>query len=157
MVFLNQTFKYAVAIVLLLMVSKWGWSHRHDDWLQHWLQPPAPVKSVIEFDNGSVREKAPPNEPATTGSAPVKTVKNEAGQLKKCLMAGKVVYTDQVCPPGAKVAAVDGGTLVVLPAPTPTGKNAGDAQGGQKRLREVLDIADGHDPKARLMERVVNQ
>ncbi|MBV5276276.1 hypothetical protein JZU56_00015, partial [bacterium] len=72
-------------------------------------------------------------------------------------VAGKVVYTDQVCPAGARVSAVDGGTLVVVPAPTTTGKNAADAQGGQKRLHEMLDIAGGNDPKSRLVERFVNQ
>jgi hypothetical protein len=155
--FFNRTGKFALIILLALIVGKLGWSHRHDDWIQQWLQPQGPVKSDIQFDNGSVRDTAPLNETPATTIAPAKTVKNEAGQLKKCLIAGKVVYTDQVCPAGARVSAVDGGTLVVVPAPTTTGKNAADAQGGQKRLHDMLDISGPNDQKARLMERVVNQ
>ena len=155
--FFNRTGKFALIILLALIVGKLGWSHRHDDWVQQWFQPQGPVKSVIQFDNGSVRDTAPLNETTATTIAPAKTVKNEAGQLKKCLISGKVVYTDQVCPVGAKVTAVDGGTLAVVPAPTGTVKNAADVQGGQKRLHEMLDIAGGNDQKARLVERVVNQ
>jgi len=108
--FLNQTFRYALAVLLLLIAGKWAWSHRHDDWFPQWQPLPAAVKPEIEFDNGSVREKVPPKEADPTSSTPTNRVKNEA-----------------------------------------------DGEGGQKRLREALDIADGNAQKARLMERVVNQ
>jgi hypothetical protein len=155
--FLNQRRKWALTALVVLIAAKWGWSHRHDDWVQSWLTPAGPVKSTIDFDNGSVRDTAPAREASSATGGLGKVVKNEPGQLKKCLVAGKVVYTDQVCPAGATVAAVDGGNMVVVAAPTPAAKNAADAQGGQKRLHDMLDISSPNDQKARMMERVVNQ
>ncbi|BCO28108.1 hypothetical protein MIZ03_3004 [Rhodoferax lithotrophicus] len=152
----DRTVKWGLVFLLLLIIIKLGWSHRHDDWVQQWLVPQGPAKVDIQFDNGSVRDSASPNDGAGKTMPKLNTVKNEPGQLKKCLIDGKVVYTDQVCPTGAKVAAVDGGTLAVLPAPKATADHLPPTQGGQKRLREVLDISDGQDQKTRMMERVVN-
>lgn len=154
--FLSRNVKWVLVFLLALVVGKLVWSHRQDDWGQQWLRPQGPAKSGIQFDNGTVRQTATLSDSSENPPSKEKTVKNEPGQLKKCLSAYKVVYTDQVCPPGSKVGAVDGGTLAVLPSPKSAADNATGAQGGQKRLRDALDISDSQSLRDKRMERVVN-
>ncbi|TXT35928.1 MAG: hypothetical protein FD135_4609 [Comamonadaceae bacterium] len=152
----DRTVKWGLVFLLLLIILKLGWLHRHDDWVQQWLTPQGAAKVNIQFDNGSVRDMASPYERVDKTLPKANTVKNESGQLKKCLIKGKVIYTDQVCPTDAKVAAVNGGTLVVLPSAKPAASSAAGAQGGQKRLRDALDISVSPEQKAQMMERVAN-
>lgn len=147
--------KFVLAGLVVLVLGKFAWSHRGDDWVVKLLQHQGLTKSEIKFDNGSVRDAAVANEPPAA-SAVARSVKNEAGQLKKCVTAGKITYTDQVCPVGAKVAAVSGGNVAVLEAHKPKANVNAAAPGGQKALRDALDISGGEDLKHKMMERAVN-
>ena len=152
---LNQIMKLVLAGLVVLALGKFAWSHRGDDWVVKLLHPQGLTQSEIKFDNGSVRDAAVANEPPAAPASATRSVKNEAGQLKKCVIAGKITYTDQVCPVGAKVAAVSGGNVAVLEAHKPKANAA--APGGQKALRDALDISGGEDLKHKMMERAVNQ
>ena len=50
------------------------------------------------------------------GSAPSPAA---ASAARKCVGAGRVVYTQEACPAGLREQALDGGTLSVLPAAPP--------------------------------------
>lgn len=154
---LNRTVKFVLVGLVVVVLGKLIWSHRGDDWVQNLLRPQGLAKLDIKFDNGSVRDAAVANEPQIAPAAASQTVKNVAGQLKKCVTAGKTTYTDQVCPFGAKVAAVNGGSVVVLEAQKPKADHNVAATGGQKTLRDALDISGGEDLKRKMIERAVNQ
>ena len=48
-----------------------------------------------------------------------------APAARKCVGAGRVVYTQEACPAGLREQALDGGTLSVLPAAPPGAAAAG--------------------------------
>ncbi len=157
MFFMNPTVKYVLVGLVVVVAAKLAWTHRGDDWVQALLRPQGPAKVEIKFDNGSVRDAALPSADRTSQAARGQTVRNEAGELKKCLIAGKIVYTEQVCPAGAKVAAVNGGNFAVMDTPKPKPGDHTSAQGARKTLHDALDLSGGEDIKARMMERAVNQ
>ena len=153
----SRTVRVVLVGLALLVFGKIIWSHRGDDWVLNLLRPQGPAKTEIKFDNGSVRDAAVAPADQASRAATDSSVKNEAGQLKKCVVAGKVTYTDQVCPVGAKVAAVSGGNVVVLDAQQPKSNDNATAQGKRRTLRDALDLSGGEDIKARMMERAVNR
>lgn len=153
---LNRTVKFVLAGLVVLVLGKFAWNHRGDDWVANLLRPHGRATQEIKFDNGSVRDAAVANAPSVAPDAAARSVKNEAGQLKKCVAAGKVTYTDQVCPVGAKVAAVNGGSVVVLEAQKSKAQHNAAAPGGQKALRDALDISGGEDLKNKMIERAVD-
>lgn len=139
---LNKTIRYGLTGLVIVVLAKITWSHRHDDWVLHLLRPQGPAKIDIKFDNGSVRD--------LTGT--VRKVKSDVGQVKKCLLKGKVTYTDQKCPAGAQVASVNGGTVSVVNASTPNAKEATSTPSAQKTLHDALDLSGGENLKERMME-----
>lgn len=158
MMSLNRTARYAGIGIVVLILGKVGWSHRGDDWVQNLLRP-SDVAKPIKFDNGSVRDAAVAPLSQASREAMNIPANNEPGKLKKCLVATKVIYTDQVCPAGAIVAPVNGGNVVVLDAQK-SSVNANDkaaAQQGRKTLRDALDLSGGDDLKAKMMERAIGQ
>ena len=152
--FLGKRTKVALLILLVVIIGKLAWSHRQDDWVQQWWYLQAPEKARFEFDNGSVRD----THRASDGLQDKPSSElNEAGKLKKCLTEFKVIYTDKVCPPGAKVAAVTGGSVVVLDSGKPKATDDKVAQGGQARLRDALDISVDENLRAKMQERAMNR
>lgn len=95
--------------VLALLLAAFGWRHR--DALGAFLSPPpaeAPRPAKIEFDNGTVRQVAPPAS-ATAAKPP------PPGGVRKCRKpGGELVYTDGNCPPGSKEQALAGGAVNVV-------------------------------------------
>ncbi len=154
---LNRTAKFMLAGLVVLVLGKFAWSHRGDDWAVNLLRPQGRANQEIRFDNGSVRDAAEANAPQAAPATVARSVKNEVGQLKKCVTAGKITYTDQVCPYGAKVAAVNGGSVAVLETHKPNAQHNATAPRGQKTLRDVLDISGGEELKSKMIERAVNQ
>jgi hypothetical protein len=57
--------------------------------------------------------------------------------MHKCLKAGRVTYTNELCPPGAKELAMGQGSLSVLPAQKPAAKAQSEqAQGDARSLKD---------------------
>ena len=144
---LNRSIRYVLAVVAVVVLGKLIWVHRNDDWVRNLSRPGGPATVDIKFDNGSVREVA----------VTERAVKSDAGKLKKCLIKGQVTYTDQDCPIGAKSAPISGGTVVVLESQKSMTKEASSAQGGQKTLRDALDISGGENLKDKAMERSIGK
>jgi hypothetical protein len=90
-------------------------------------------------------------------AVPERAVKSDAGQLKKCVIKDKVTYTDQECPMGTKVAPINSGTVVVLESQKPKTKDAQSTQGGQKVLRDALDISGGENLKDKMIDRAIGK
>ena len=77
-----------------------------------------------------------------------------AAGARKCLGAGRVVYTDGPCPAGLREAAMDGGSVTVLPAVRPAAASAAAPAGSaQSPLRRLA----GPDDSAAQRERVLDQ
>jgi hypothetical protein len=104
---------------------------------------------MIEFDNGTARD--------ASDSDSGRAVRSEAGQLKKCLLKGKLTYTDQACPVGAQVVAIKGGTVNVLESPKPPVKDAASGHSGKTNLREALGVSGGENLKDKMIERAIQQ
>ncbi|MFO1337275.1 MAG: hypothetical protein U1F53_03425 [Burkholderiaceae bacterium] len=96
----------AVALAVALV----AWRHR-EEVQAFFSRPPAPAKPIV-FDNGTVRDTAPP--PAPDASAPVAAAPLPRGTMRKCLRGGEVTYTDQECPPGFKEKPVSGSKFSVV-------------------------------------------
>jgi len=154
----NRVVRVVLAGLLIVVMGKLVWAHRNDDWVLNLLRPQGPAKVDIKFDNGSVRDAVVPNEdiPADPVNAPA--VRNVAGELKKCLHGRKVIYTDQVCPAGSKVAPVNGGSVAVLESSKPKVNDAtGNRQGARQTLRDALDISGGENLKDKMIEQATKQ
>lgn len=74
---------------------------------------------------------------------------------RKCQGATQVVYTDGPCPAGTREAAIDGGSVTVLPAVRPPAAATAAASAGsaQTPLRRLA----GPDDSAAQRERVLEQ
>jgi hypothetical protein len=149
-------FQRAGIVLLVGVVGISAWRHRDDAWVQALWRPEAPPKPVV-FDNGSVRAAAQPMVPA---SAAAKGPDNLPGQMKKCIKGKQVVYTDQPCEAGAKVASVSGGNVTVVPSIAP--KPAAPAQGaqapsGRSTLHDALDLNGNDNIRDKMMERAINR
>ncbi len=66
-----------------------------------------PVQKII-FDNGTVRKHRDVSTVDADGF--------KAGELRKCQMRNEVIYTDTLCPHGAKAVAVAAMNVSTLPA-----------------------------------------
>lgn len=148
-----------VGVVLLVGVAGISaWRHHDDAWVQALWRPEPPRKPVV-FDNGSVRDKAQPVLPSASATA--KAPDNLPGQMKKCIRGKQVIYTDQACEAGAKVEAVTGGNITVVPSMTP--KPATPAQGatqaptGRTTLHDALDLNGNDNIRDKMMERAINR
>ena len=145
----------AFMVVVALGVS--AWRHRDDAWVQALWRPEAVAKPVV-FDNGSVRDNAAPLAPSASAAA--KGPDNLPGPMKKCVRGKQVIYTDQPCESGAKVVAVTGGNLTVVPsltpkAPAPT--SAGPTQADRSTLHQALDVHGQDNMRDKMMERAINR
>jgi len=133
-----------------------AWSHRNDEWVQKLLRPDGAAKIDIQFDNGSVRDAAvilgqPP------GTSSNRAVENTPGTMKKCLRGREVVYTDQLCPAGAMVAAVNGGNVTVLEANKPKKNERTPSQDRHTSLRDALDLSGNENIREKMVERAINK
>jgi len=116
------------------------------------LRPQAAGGAAIRFDNGSVRDGA---RPAASSADPALAAENEPGRLKKCIRGKEVLYTDQACGPGARLAAIEGGNVTVLPSQQSAAKTPDrpEAPAGRRSLRDVLDVSGTSEWRDRVMER----
>ena len=145
-----------VGIVLLAgVVGMTAWRHRDDAWVQALWRPEAPPKPVV-FDNGSVRDSAVRMPPQPKAEGP----DNLPGQMKKCIKGKQVVYTELPCDAGAKVAAVTGGNVTVVPSDTPkpaTQPQGAQAAAGRSNLHDALDLNGNDNLRDKMMERAINR
>ena len=145
-----------VGIVLLAgVVGMTAWRHRDDAWVQALWRPEAPPKPVV-FDNGSVRDSAVRMPPQPKAEGP----DNLPGQMKKCVRGKQVIYTDQPCESGAKVVAVTGGNVTVVPSLTPKASaptSAGPTQADRSTLHQALDVHGQDNMRDKMMERAINR
>ena len=150
-------YRRAGIVFLAGVVGMTAWRHRDDAWVQALWRPEAPPKPVV-FDNGSVRDSAVPVQPPASAAA--KGPDNLPGQMKKCIKGKQVVYTDQPCEAGAKVAAVTGGNVTVVPSNTPkpaTQPQGGQAPAGRSTLHDALDLNSNDNIRDKMMERAINR
>lgn len=87
--------------------------------------------------------------------ARVQAAGQSGAAARKCQGAARVVYTDGPCPAGTREAAMDGGSVTVLPAVRPPAAAAAAASAGsaQAPLRRLA----GPDDSAAQRERVLEQ
>lgn len=78
-----------------------------------------------------------------------------AGELRKCVNGGQVVYTDAACPPGNRAEAVQGGTVTVVPATPAPAARPSDAASGPSALHRALDITRDDRLHEKIMERQI--
>ncbi len=112
------------AVVAVVVAA--GWRYRHAEWVTELLSPKDTRPARIQFDNGTVRAIALPAS-GPDGQTPLQL---PAAAMRKCLKAGRVTYTNELCPPGAKELAMGQGSLSVLPGQKPAAKVEGAATPG---------------------------
>ncbi len=154
--FLVRSACYVVVGLAVVVITKVAWSHRYDEWIQKFLSSDGSAKIDIRFDNGSVRDGAAIlGQPLSTSSS--RTVENTLGKMKKCILGREVVYTDQPCPAGATVAAVNGGNVTVLEANKPKKAERTPSQDRHTSLRDALDLSGNESIREKMMERAINK
>ncbi|WP_119964062.1 hypothetical protein [Simplicispira lacusdiani] len=151
--FNQRTLRALLVGFAVLAVASTAWRYRHHELVQAVLRPGGAGGAPIRFDNGSVRDGAP--RPAASGTDPGLAAENEPGKLKKCIRGKEVLYTDQACGAGARVAAIEGGNVTVLPSPPSAAKAPGRAEPptGRRTLHEALDVSGSEELRGRMMER----
>lgn len=153
---LRLFFWFALAAVAASM----AWSQRDAPWLRAWIgQGDAPPRP-IEFDNGSVRDLAPPASAPRSAAAKLPL---PPGKLRKCWRGDEVAYTDQVCPPGFREREVAAQISVVdsqaprTPAAAPGAAAPPGSPGSRQRtLHEALDLRPDDRLRERVMERAID-
>lgn len=148
--------RYLAVGLVVVVIGRMAWDHRNDGWIQKFLRPDGPAKVDIRFDNGSIRDAAvilgqPP------GASNNRVVENTPGLLKKCVRGREVVYTDQLCPTGATVTAVNGGNVTVLDANKPKKEERITSQDRRTSLRDALDLSGNENIRDKMMERAINK
>jgi hypothetical protein len=154
--YLIRSARYVIVGLLVAVIGKVAWSHRDDDWIRKFLRTDGPAKIDIRFDNGSVRDAAVIlGQPLSTSSS--RAVENTPGKMKKCLRDREVLYTDQTCPAGTTVAAVNGGNVTVLGANKPKNEAQTTSQDRRTSLRDALDLSGNENIREKMMERAINK
>ncbi len=139
-----------VGVALLFLLSG-AWRYRHA--VNEWLTPPPPPKPIL-FDNGTVRQYAPPaSQPG--GKAVVAAL--PPGVLRKCVRGSETSYTNLSCPPGFREKPVDGSRVSVVPAGERAAVPAAAAPPGQARktLNDALDLSKDEQLRQRIMDRAI--
>lgn len=153
--FNQRTLRTLLVGFAVLAVASTAWRYRHYEWVQGLLRPGGAGGAPILFDNGSVRDAAARH--AASGTDQGLAAENEPGKLKKCLRGKEVLYTDQACGPGARVAAIEGGNVTVLPSHQGAAKapERADPPTGRRTLRDALDVSGNSEFRDRVMERSI--
>lgn len=136
-------------IVLVIMASllalSVGWRYRAA-LSSVWVNEP-PAREIV-FDNGSVRDQAPP-------ASSVAIASPSAGP-RKCIRGDEVIYTNFACPRGYRERQVAGDRVsVVGSAPPRQAERPAAPERGQKTLRDALDLGEQGDLRERVMERAI--
>ncbi|MBP8205430.1 MAG: DUF4124 domain-containing protein [Giesbergeria sp.] len=103
----QRTFWTLLAVLLLAAaVAAWWtrdhWADRVQPWAeQAWRKATRPGADTLPQDRKAT--------PGAAASAPV------APTPRKCLQAGRTIYTDQPCPPGSQEQLLEGGAVTTLP------------------------------------------
>jgi hypothetical protein len=148
--------RYVVVGLVVVVIGRMAWSHRNEDWIRNFLRPDGTAKIDIRFHNGSVLDGAVIlSQPRS--SARTFEVENTPGKMKKCTRGREVVYTDQLCPAGAEVAAVNGGNVTVLDANKPKTEAPTTSQDRRTSLRDALDLSGNENIREKMVERAINK
>jgi len=133
--------KWLVALAVAGLLAGWGWLHFFG-------------AGALGTDGPGVTiMKNLPGVSQTTSHTP--PAENAAGRARKCLIKGKVLYTDGECPTGSHQQPVSGGTLSVMPA-TPAAAS-GPSPHRPPHVRELLVKPDEVSLKDRRMEEVIGK
>lgn len=153
--FNRRTLRTLLAAFAVLAVASTAWRYRNHELVQAVLRPGGAAGSAIRFDNGSVRDGAVRS--GGSGTDQGLAAENEPGKLKKCIRGKEVLYTDQACGPGARVAAIEGGHVTVLPSTQPSAKapERGEPPTGHRSLRDALDVSGSEAFRDRVMDRSI--
>jgi hypothetical protein len=130
------------ALVAVLVAA--AWRYRHADWVTQLLSPKDTRPARIQFDNGTVRAMALPAS-GPDGQTPLQL---PAAAMRKCLKAGRITYTNEPCPAGAKELAMGQGSLSVLPSQKPPSAT---------EANQRLGLGDAQSLKDKQMDRVIGQ
>jgi hypothetical protein len=148
--------RYFAVVLVVVVAGNVAWIHRNDDWIQKFIRPDGAAKVDIRFDNASIRDAVVIlGQPPSTSSN--RAVENTPGTMKKCLLGREVVYTDQPCPAGATVAAVNGGNVTLLDANKPKKDERSPSQDRNTSLRDALDLSGNENIREKMMERAINK
>ena len=148
----KKTLHRLLAGFAILALASTAWRYRDHELVRTLLRPQGAGGAAIRFDNGSARDAAA--RPASS-TDPALAAENEPGKLKKCIRGKEVLYTDQACGPGARVAAIEGGNVTVLPSQPGAAKAPERAEPatGRRTLRDALDVSGNAEFRDRVMER----
>ena len=136
-------------LALALIAASAAWRYR--DALTGGTAPPPPSKP-FEFDNGTLREYAPP---ASGGQAAA-----AAGTMRKCVRGNEVLYTNFACAAGYREKPIAADRVNVLPSvgaarpAVPPGAAPG-VSAGPALLRDKLDLSQDARLREKAMERAV--
>jgi hypothetical protein len=142
-----------VAAVGLVVVAVLTYAWRERQTWQQWLQVSTPAAAPIVFDPLPVDAPAgslAPARPASSATA------NAPGVMKKCVLPDGVLYTDKPCPSHAKVAAVQGKPVNVLPV-APSAKAAQGGADAPRALRGALGLQDGDNLRQKMIDQAASR
>lgn len=84
------------------------------------------------------------------------TATQAVGGARKCVVEGKVLYTNDACPSGSQEQAIRGGTVNTLSAPT-SPPAPGSGTSSPPHVRKLLIPADEVNIKDKRMEEVIGK
>jgi hypothetical protein len=107
-------------------------------------------------DAPAVRELRQGRLPAAVGEAGAAAMGAgaSASAVRKCIVDGQVLYTNDECPQGARGRPLQGGTVSVVPAAPAAPRADGAASSGIPNARDLLIKRDGVDLQEKRMERL---
>jgi len=143
--------RHALIGLAVLVVASTVWRYRDHALVQAVLHPKGAARSQIQFDNGSARDAAGKDGAAAAGI----DAENEPGKLKKCIRGKDVLYTDQACAAGAKVVAIDGGNVTVIPSRPSKAPERAEPQASRHTLRDALDVSDHGELQDKRVQRAI--
>ena len=147
----KRSVRYALIGLAVLVVASTVWRYRDHALVQAVLHPKGAARPDIRFDNGSVRDAAGKDGDTATGI----DAENEPGKLKKCVRGKDVLYTDQACAAGSKVAAIEGGNVTVVPSRPQKAPERTESPTSRRTLRDALDVSDKADWQDKREQRAI--
>jgi hypothetical protein len=137
--------KPLIAVIVIATLATLAWRHRNSTIVRDW----AFDQLAAQGEARKVARTAPADNRSAQGSA---SQPRPVVGVRKCLVDGKLTYTNQACPSGSREQAL-GGTLTVLSFPSPTAAQPSTAAASRPTIRDLT----GNPGEATLTDKRIDE